>query len=907
MEHEPRFTDWLERMTDPVAILEGVTIETMRARHWNQAFAALMGIRDASSANQDLAIALARAEPMDPARRLEARTDFERANKLALKQGRHLTRWQFLQTDNTLLQIEVELIALPSVGPEAFCAHIRDISEALETNESLQRTEARFRDLFEVASDACGFVSIMDDAPRFIECNTALCSLYGVQDKAQLLGRTPIDFALPVQPDGQPSTQRAQGVYEQTLRHGHARFEWLAKRLDGTEFWIDITLTLQPSWGEGAVHFSGRDITERKQAEATLARAEELARITLQSIGDGVITTDAQARVTGLNPVVEQLTGWSQAEAQNRPITEVFKIINEDTRTPADNPLLLCLAEERVVGLANHTALLSRNGSEYAIEDSAAPIRMPDGTLAGAIIVFHDVTGARRLAAEMSHQARHDPLTSLPNRREFETRLDELLEQARRTNSQHALCYVDLDQFKVVNDGCGHGAGDQLLAELATLLSQKIRRGDTLARLGGDEFGVLLADCPPQKAAEIAAELLGIIGDFRFRYGERSFNVGASIGLVPITATAASAAELLTEADLACYTAKDLGRNRVHLFRPGDADLARRRSEMQWATELRLAMDEKRLVLYVQPITALADASSKPWFEVLLRLRHHDGRIVLPGTFLPAAERFGLMPLIDRYVLDHALPLLLQPDAVGGARLSLNLSGSSLEDEAVMAIFENYFADPRRVDGKLCMELTEATAVACRRSPTSSTCRRTTSSSTAALCATSRANQSTVPWWRPSIAWPPSWASRPSPSSWRKPTPCNCSRTSASITDRAFCWVGRYRSKRLPEMLGLTSLDWQQPTCENISQRAGVLRPSASLARIVALARRASALVASPGQIAAQYARHASQWRGYCQGQTGDAKAALQMSAAYLHRIRARDSAREITTFRGVSAVLIQQ
>ncbi len=712
MQHEPRFTDWLERMTDPVAILEGVTLETMRARHWNPAFAALMGIRDASSANQDLAIALARAEPMDPARRLEARTDFERANKLALKQGRHLTRWQFLQTDNTLLQIEVELIAMPSAGPEAFCTHIRDISETLETNESLQRTEARFRDLFEVASDACGFVSIMDDAPRFIECNTALCRLYGVEDKAQLLGCTPIDFALPVQPDGQPSAQRAQGVYEQTLRHGHTRFEWLAKRLDGTEFWIDITLTLQPSWGEGAVHFSGRDITERKQAEATLARAEELARITLQSIGDGVITTDAQARVTGLNPVAEQLTGWSQAEAQNRPITEVFKIIHEDTRTPADNPLLLCLAEERVVGLANHTALLSRNGSEYAIEDSAAPIRMPDGTLAGAIIVFHDVTGARRLAAEMSHQARHDPLTSLPNRREFETRLDELLEQARRTNSQHALCYVDLDQFKVVNDGCGHGAGDQLLAELATLLSQKIRRGDTLARLGGDEFGVLLAECPPQKAAEIAAELLGTIGDFRFRYGERSFNVGASIGLVPITATAASAAELLTEADLACYTAKDLGRNRVHLFRPGDADLARRRSEMQWATELRLAMDEKRLVLYVQPITALTDASPEPWFEVLLRLRHHDGRIVLPGTFLPAAERFGLMPLIDRYVLEHALPLLLQPGAVGGARLSLNLSGSSLEDQAVMAIFENYFADPRRVDGKLCMELTEATAVA---------------------------------------------------------------------------------------------------------------------------------------------------------------------------------------------------
>ncbi|WP_448505793.1 EAL domain-containing protein [Immundisolibacter sp.] len=708
MSESSAFDDWLRSNPDPVAIVRGVALPDIRLERWNDAFAALLGIRDDSDVAPHFAEALTRMAQLDG----QQGQAFVAANQEALRAGRFKTRWQFLDPAGNPLSAEVELTALPSLAPDAYCGHIRDIGAVIETQAELAASEARFRDLFEVAADAFGFVAVRGDVPQFVDCNACLMRLYGATDRAQVVGATPLTFSPSLQPDGRPSVDLARAVCEQALREGYVRFDWYAVRLDGTPFWLDVTLTVQPSWGEGMLHFSGRDITDRKRAELALARAEELARVTLQAIGDGVITTDVGGRVTALNPIAEYLTGWRQAEALGRPIEEVLHLLHADSRLPVDNLLARCLAQDRVPGQPQGMALCSRDGVERHVEGSAAPIHLPDGSLAGAVIVFRDVTDLRRLSAEISHQARHDPLTDLPNRREFESRLGDLLEQARRSDAVHALCYVDLDQFKVVNDGCGHAAGDQLLAELAALLRYQIRRGDLLARLGGDEFGLLLVDCPPEKAFQIASELLASICDFRFRYGERSFTVGASIGVVPVSASAASAAELMVEADLACYTAKDLGRNRIHLFRHGDADLARRRSEMQWATELRDALDEQRLLLYAQPICAIDSADGPPWYEVLLRLRQRDGRIVLPGAFLPAAERFGLMPLIDGYVLARAIGYLLGPGRAGGARLSVNLSGRSLEEPDVIAVIEDYFADPGHLPGRLCLELTESTAVA---------------------------------------------------------------------------------------------------------------------------------------------------------------------------------------------------
>ena len=702
------FDDWLRSNPDPVAMARGVRLDELRLLRWNAPFAALLGITDACDAVRDAIPALARAMQLDPAR---ARL-FAAENRRVLSAGHVNTQWEFTDPTGKPLRALAELTALPSLGDDAFCVQIRDIGAVLETQRELAASEARFRDLFEVATDAFGFVSATSNQPAFIECNTCLAKMYGATDKAQVIGTTPLDFSPLLQPDGQPSAQRAREVSEQALRDGFARFDWFSRRLDGTPFWLDVTLTVQPSWGEGVLHFSGRDITDRKQAEQALARAEELARVTLQSIGDGVITTDADGRVTALNPIAEQLTGWSQSSALGKPLAAVFRVVDTHTRMPIDHPLPSDAADDPGIDLPTTSLLLSLDGVEYHVEDSSAPIRLPDHTLAGAVIVFRDVTDTRRMAAEIAHQARHDPLTGLPNRREFEYRLGELLEQAQRNEAEHALCYIDLDQFKVVNDGCGHAAGDALLTELATLLQHHVRRGDLLARLGGDEFGLLLADCPPDRATQIAGDLLSLIADFRFRWHERSFTIGASIGLVPVTAASASAAELMAEADLACFTAKDLGRNRVYLFRHGDAELSRRRRELQWASELREALEEQRFLLFAQPICALTAAGSRPWYEILLRLRQRDGRIVLPGAFLPAAERFGLMPLIDRYVLDRALGRLLRPDHANGARLSVNLSGRSLEDSAIADTLDRYFASPGHPPGQLCIELTETTAVA---------------------------------------------------------------------------------------------------------------------------------------------------------------------------------------------------
>jgi diguanylate cyclase (GGDEF)-like protein/PAS domain S-box-containing protein len=698
--------DWVRLQPDPVTMARGVTLSDLRLERWNTAFARLLGLRD-GAAPDDARAALAGAGMFD----LERAPLFAEANAKALRDGHHRTRWQFHDPAGRLLEAEVELTALPSVGADALCVQIRDVSAVLGAQTQLAASEARFRDLFETVQDALGFIAIDDEQPRFLDCNAALVRLYGARHKHEVIGTTPLDFSAALQPNGQPSQDVAQAASIEALRQGHTRFDWLLRRRDGHTAWIEVALTRQPSWGEHVLHFSGRDITDRKRAELALAQGEELGRVTLQSIADAVITCDPKGRVTMLNPAAERLTGCSPADAVGRKLDAVLKVVDQTTRASQHRPLRRAIAHGEPIALPDSAVLLHRDGAEYQIEGSAAPIILPDGKPAGAVIVFRDVTQARGLAAEVSHQARHDPLTGLPNRREFERRIAELLEQARDDQAEHALCYVDLDQFKVVNDSCGHAAGDQLLAELARLLRTRIRRHDLLARLGGDEFGVLLVDCPSAKAETIAQDLLSTVADFRFGFGERTFAIGASIGIVPITAAAASTAELLSQADLACFTAKDLGRNRIHLFRHGDAELSRRRRELQWATELREALEEQRFVLYAQPIRALGTKDASPWHEVLLRLRQRDGRLVLPGAFLPAAERFGLMPLIDRYVLRRVLDHLLDPAHAHGGRLSVNVSGRSMEDAELIGLLETYLANPAHEPGRLCLELTETTAV----------------------------------------------------------------------------------------------------------------------------------------------------------------------------------------------------
>jgi diguanylate cyclase (GGDEF)-like protein/PAS domain S-box-containing protein len=448
-----------------------------------------------------------------------------------------------------------------------------------------------------------------------------------------------------------------------------------------------------------------------RRTERALAREKERAEVTLHSIGEGVITTDGAGRVVYLNPAAEQLTGWSAAEAAGRPLAQVYRALHEETRAPVEHPAVNGALEGPAVGLHRHALLASRDGREFTIEDSAAPIRSggPDG--GGAVVVFRDVTDARELARQLSWQASHDPLTGLTNRREFEIILQQLLDSACALGKTHALLYLDLDQFKLVNDTCGHAAGDELLRQLAALLQAEIRGSDTLARLGGDEFGVLLDGCPPDQAERIAQELRAAIEDYRLVWQDKSFRVLASIGLVMLDAASGGVHELLAAADAACYMAKERGRNRVWVHAEGDLDLARRQGEMQWIARLHTALEEDRFALYFQAIRPLGAEGLPELRELLLRLVDENGRVVMPMTFIPAAERYGLMPQIDRWVVARVIARLAAEPA-GGPLYTVNLSSQSLGDDHflgyVVERLEQAGLDPAR----LCFEITETAAIA---------------------------------------------------------------------------------------------------------------------------------------------------------------------------------------------------
>jgi diguanylate cyclase (GGDEF)-like protein/PAS domain S-box-containing protein len=456
------------------------------------------------------------------------------------------------------------------------------------------------------------------------------------------------------------------------------------------------------------------DITERKLYEEALFRQKESAQITLQSIGDGVITTDAGGNVEYVNPVAEDLTGWKVDDASGRPIDEIFRGFHEETCEPLENPLAVSIRRDRAIKSVRPTLLIRRDGNELYIESTASPIRDGKGVVTGGVLVFHDVSESRELNRRLSYHASHDILTGLVNRREFESRLERALKSARARETAYALLYLDLDQFKIVNDSCGHSAGDTLLHQLGNLLKAKIRWRDTLARLGGDEFGVLLESCNLDEAMQTAEELRAAIGDYKFMWDDRTFRLGVSIGVVPITADNEDVAALLSAADSACGAAKEAGRNRIHSFQENDIDLMRRRREMQWAARINNALEENRFELFRQTIMPLQTEEEGAHYEILLRMRDENGGVISPGLFIGAAERYNLTPAIDRWVIRQAFRWLVS-EADERERLmlcSINLSGQSLGDEKFLPFVIDQFQMSGLDATKICFEITEHAAVA---------------------------------------------------------------------------------------------------------------------------------------------------------------------------------------------------
>ena len=456
------------------------------------------------------------------------------------------------------------------------------------------------------------------------------------------------------------------------------------------------------------------DITERKLYEDALFREKESAQITLQSIGDGVITTDAKNHVEYINPVAEELTGWKVDDASGRSIDEIFRGFHEETCEPLENPLAVSIRRDRAIKSVRPTLLIRRDGNELYIESTASPIRDGQGSVTGGVLVFHDVSESRELNRRLSYHASHDILTGLVNRREFENRLGRALKSARARETSYALLYLDLDQFKIVNDSCGHSAGDALLSQLGSLLKSKIRWRDTLARLGGDEFGVLLESCSLEEAMNSAESLRLAISEYKFVWEERNFRLGVSIGVVPITAENEDVAALLSAADSACAAAKEAGRNRIHSFQENDIDLMRRRREMQWAARINNALEEDRFELFRQTIQPLQSQEEGAHYEILLRMRDENGGIISPGLFIEAAERYGITPNIDRWVIRSAFRWLVS-EADERERLalcSINLSGQSFGDEKFLPFVIDQFQMSGIDATKICFEITETAAIA---------------------------------------------------------------------------------------------------------------------------------------------------------------------------------------------------
>ncbi|MDN6859759.1 EAL domain-containing protein [Pseudomonas sp. CAN2814] len=496
-------------------------------------------------------------------------------------------------------------------------------------------------------------------------------------------------------------------AFSAALGQGSRMLMWVLLVANGL---IGLSLILLAVWRTRKL------LRQQRAFESALDTEKERAQTTLAAIGDGVVTLDEYECIAYFNPAAERMIGWDNSMAVGLPLRSLLRVLDESSQEEG-LPLVGQILRGDVEGGSETSKLIQRlDGTSVAVTLVATPIHA-EGRVAGVVLVLHDMTRERQYMASLSWQATHDALTGLTNRREFEYRLKHALESSADTHGQHSLMYLDLDQFKLVNDTCGHAAGDELLRQVCSVLQQCLREGDTLARLGGDEFGILLENCPPDLAVQIAERIRLTVQALHFMWEGRGFNITVSIGVVHISALLVSVEEALRCADMACYMAKEKGRNRAQVFRPDDTELSNRVGEMAWVQRIRLALEEQRFCLYAQSIFPVDDRVMEgAHVELLLRLNDECGRLVAPINFIPAAERYGLMPDIDRWVVSHAFETLAMRIADGGYEpihtCAINLSGATIGDDTFLDFLREvqprYGIEPSSV----CFEITETSAIA---------------------------------------------------------------------------------------------------------------------------------------------------------------------------------------------------
>jgi len=595
-------------------------------------------------------------------------------------------------------------LSVPRDPDAAQLAHtINRLFDALnERDEKIQERDRLFTDFAKTLPE---IVMVHDE--KILLANESAASLIGLESH-QLIGRDVVDLVRPAYRALFRNTMAKRLAGENVPR----RLE--IQLINGNEagLWVEAQSSSIEFHGHPAILTVARDVSHRKSLEVSLSRSKRQAQFTLESIAEGVITTENDGKIDYMNQAAETLTGTNRDDAVGHRVGELFSLVDDADRRPLGDPVERCLAMRRRVNMGRRAVMVTADGEhEHSIEITASPIRGPGSSVSGTVVVFHDVGEIRGLTRRMSYQATHDPLTGLINRREFERRLDEAMDDAHAEEAVHMLFYMDLDRFKAVNDSCGHLAGDNMLREVANLVREQVRDSDFVGRLGGDEFGALLIGCPIDKARQLASDICTAIADYRFVWKDKIFNIGISIGLVEISHVSGTLQDVMSAADSACYVAKQEGRGKVHVYSARDEAVARERGEIQWLRRLQAALHEDKFALAVQPIIAMSGGvDSGPAFEVLIRLPDGHGRITDTAEFLRPAERYQLMPQIDRWVVNAALTALSSGEIkiASGRSCALNLSGQTLGDETFLSFVVEALDRTGVTPSSVCFEVTEA-------------------------------------------------------------------------------------------------------------------------------------------------------------------------------------------------------
>ena len=585
-------------------------------------------------------------------------------------------------------------------------AAVNNLLEDLEQRGAqLQDREQLFQRLVETVHDA-----VLVHRKAILFANARFLSLLGMKSP-DVVGRPLTEFVAPEYVELVENNLRRRLAGESAAE----RYEIELMDRQGQVTRVELSSTLIDSAGEPALLLTALEMMPG--AIPTEVSQKPRAMATLDAMGESVITVDAEGRIDYINHSAELLLSQQVNQVLGKTFADVASLVDENDRRKLDDPVQKALGSTGRVTAARRAVLVPANGgNERYVEVSVTPLQLEGKDSSGLVLVLHDTSELRGLTRQMTYQASHDALTGLVNRREFERRLQEALDSAQTGDAGHALCYLDLDHFKVVNDTCGHTAGDNMLREIASLIKDTVRDSDTVGRIGGDEFALLLVGCPLEKARQIADNVVRSVNDYRFVWKDKIFNVGVSIGLVEIGRDSGTIEDIMNSADSACYVAKKQGGLHVHVYSAREEANARHSGEIQWLLKLQGALRDNKFELYYQPIVhARAGGMSGPALEVFVRLAGEGGQPAAPpAEFIRAAERYRLMPHVDRWVVQAVLSALgrgglkLPP----GRSVAINIAGQTLGDaeflEFVVDCFDHTGANP----GDICFEVTEASVVA---------------------------------------------------------------------------------------------------------------------------------------------------------------------------------------------------